>query len=282
MSPAATPLRFEVLPFASGEQEAEQARHPLTLTVTCSPRHGVDHTVDVACRLRALGHAAIVHVAARMVRGPEHLDGVLDRLADARIADVFLVGGDATKPEGPYASALELLPVLRAHRQAPSTIGIGAYPEGHPLIDDATLADALREKGASATYMTTQLCFHPDALLGWLERTRAAGIDLPVYVGIPGAVDARRLLEISMRVGVGASIRYARKQQRVTRLFGARMHAAGRLHATLAPLLGDGALGIAGLHYFTFNRLLDTVSWAEAQAAREGGAPLSVGQGNTC
>jgi methylenetetrahydrofolate reductase (NADPH) len=255
--------RYEILPFGSVENEAAAAPDRLVITVTCSPRHGVDHTVEVAARLAALGHDAVVHLAARMVRDAGHLDAVLARLAAGGIDDVFLIGGDGAEPLGPYASAVELLPVVAAHERRPGRIGIGAYPEGHPLIDPATLEDALRRKAELADYMTTQLCFDPDALTRWIEQTRTAGIDLPLYVGIPGAVDRRRLLEVSMRVGVGASIAFVRKQRGLRQLLG-RSDTGDRLHRTFAPLVGDARARIAGLHFFTFNRLTATLAW-EAQ-----------------
>ena len=45
--------RFEVLPFARGEEEAAKLPEHVRLTVTCSPKHGLDHTVEVAGRLCA-------------------------------------------------------------------------------------------------------------------------------------------------------------------------------------------------------------------------------------
>jgi methylenetetrahydrofolate reductase (NADPH) len=255
--------RFEILPFGSVVTEAAAAPDRLVITVTCSPRHGVDHTVDVATRLAALGHDAVAHVAARMVRDAEHLDAVLARLAAGGIDDVFLIGGDGGEPLGSYASALDLLPVIAEHERRPRRIGVGAYPEGHPLIDAARLGDALRRKAELADYMTTQLCFDPNTLMRWIEQTRTAGIDLPLHVGIPGAVDPRRLLEVSMRVGVGASIAFVRKQRGLRQLL-ARPDVAEGLHDAFAPLVGDARTRIAGLHFFTFNRLTATLAW-EAQ-----------------
>jgi methylenetetrahydrofolate reductase (NADPH) len=270
MVPGPTPLpevRYEVLPFASVEPAVREARAPLTLTVTCSPRHGVDAALDVACRLRAAGHAVVLHIAARMLRGPEHLDSLLERMAAAWVTDVFLVGGDVQEPLGPYASALDVIGDLRAHPQAPRSIGVPAYPEGHPLIDTDTLARALLLKAPHADYMTTQICFDPEVILRWLEQTRAAGVQLPLFVGVPGAVDRRRLLEISLRVGVGTSVAFIRKQRGVRRLFGRPLAAAERLTAAMAPLAG-GELGIAGLHFFTFNRLVETTRFVDRQLAR--------------
>jgi methylenetetrahydrofolate reductase (NADPH) len=267
--------RYEIMPFGGAEQEAATVPRPLVLTVTCSPRHGVDRGVELALRLAALGHDAVVHLAARMIRGPEHLDAVLESLAAAGLEDVFVIAGDAQAPLGPYTSALELLPLIAVHPARPRRLGIAAYPEGHPLIEPAVLEDALIRKARLADYMVTQLCFDPPGLLTWIERTRASGVDLPLYVGLPGMVDRRRLLEVSLRVGVGASVAFLRKQQGLRRLLGRPGSAADRLHEVFAPLVGDARLRIAGLHYFTFNRLRATLAW---EAGTEAGG-LAAGDG---
>lgn len=256
-TPPLSNLRYELLPFAGAEPEAAASAEPLTLTVTCSPRQGLDNSLEVACRLRRLGHTIVLHLAARMLRGPEHLDNLLEQMAAAGIADVFLIGGDATDAIGPYQSALDLIGELRAHPRAPRSIGLPGYPEGHPLIDDERLAEALAEKAPQADYLTTQICFDSQAVARWLAAVREAGIELPAYVGVPGVVNRRRLLEISARVGVGASISYLRKQHDFRRMLGRPLEVTERLtNATLR--LADTDLGIAGPHFFTFNRLVDT------------------------
>ncbi|WCB94891.1 hypothetical protein DSM104299_03631 [Baekduia alba] len=259
--------RYELLPFGAAEAEAQAAPRSLTVTVTCSPRHGLDHSVATAERLAALGHTIVLHVAARTVRDAAHLDATLARLARAGIDEVFVIAGDGPEPLGEYGSALDLLPELDAHPRRPRRIGIGAYPEGHPLIDDAALDAALRRKAQVADYMTTQICFDTKALLRWIEATRAAGITLPLHVGLPGAVDRRHLLEVSMRVGVGASISFVRKQRGLRHLLGRPDHAADRLYTAFAPLVGDPALGIESLHFYTFNRLLATLAWEDERGA---------------
>jgi methylenetetrahydrofolate reductase (NADPH) len=258
--------RFEILPFGTGADETARLTEPVVVTVTSSPRHGLDRTVDVAARVAEQGHDAVVHLAARMVRDAAHLDALLERMRAAGIDDVFLVAGDAPTPHGPYPSALELLPIVHDHPLRPARIGVGAYPEGHPLIDPTELDEALARKSELADYLATQLCFDPDVLLRWLAELRARGITLPAYAGVPGAVDRRRLAEVSLSVGVGASVSFLRKQQGLRRLLGRPAHAAAVLHDALAPLVGDPRFGIAGLHYFTFNRVRETVAW---DAARE-------------
>jgi methylenetetrahydrofolate reductase (NADPH) len=255
--------RYEVLPFRSSLEQAAGIGSPLRLTLTASAKHGIDRSVDYAEKLRALGHDVTLHLAARMVRDREHLDAVLERTSAAGIDDLFVVGGDVPEPVGAYGSAAELLDVLADHPLRPTAIGVAAYPEGHPLIGDRELAAALEQKARHATYMVTQICFDADVLLGWLGDVRAQGIGLPLYAGATGQVDRRRLLEISVRVGVGPSLRFLRKQRGVARLLRGPGDASERFQDAIGARAGDPALAIAGFHLFTFNEL--TATWRRQQ-----------------
>jgi methylenetetrahydrofolate reductase (NADPH) len=252
--------RFEILPFARGEEEAAQLPEPVHLTITTSPKHGVDRTIEVATRVRSLGHKVTPHLTARMVRDRGHLDELLETMAEAGVDDAFVIGGDASPPYGPYSSAGDLLPLIYEHPHRPKTLGIAGYPEGHPLIDPNELDAVLHAKAPLADYITTQLCFDPKIVLAWIAQTRAGGIDLPVIVGIPGMVDRAKLLEISMRVGVGPSLSFLRKQRGLLNLLRLSARSADSLYDALAP--HDE---IAGFHYFTFNRLLETWRWEQGK-----------------
>jgi methylenetetrahydrofolate reductase (NADPH) len=202
-----------------------------------------------------------------MVRDVEHADALLRTMARAGIEDALVIGGDSREPQGAYASAGELLEVLVKHPQRPRSIGIAAYPEGHPLIDEQTLWSALERKAASADYMTTQMCFDPEGLLRWLRAVHEQGIRLPVMIGLPGVVDRRRLLAVSIRIGVGPSLAFLRKQRGVHELL-SRSSPADRLLAALAPSLRQPDVSVGGFHYFTFNQLLDTWAWERKNEAR--------------
>jgi methylenetetrahydrofolate reductase (NADPH) len=262
--PAVAEARYEVMPFASVEAQVAELPGPVRLTITTSPKHGVDHSLDFAERIRDAGHPLTLHVAARMVRSEAHLDEILARARELEIDDLFVIGGDAPEQLGPFSSAGELLDLVAAHPLRPAALGIGAYPEGHPLIAQRVLEEALEQKARVATYLVTQLCFDPRVLLTWLDGLRARGIDLPLHVGAAGPIERRKLLEISMRIGVGPSLRFARKQRGIAQLFRSPVDAATRVHDELAPLVGGR---IAGFHFFTFNELLATWRWHEQRAA---------------
>ena len=260
IAPAADRARFEVLPFEDMVEEARGLPQPARVAVTCSPKHGPDGGLAMAVRLRQLGHALTVHVAARMVRDRDHLDRLLAGMADAGIEDLFLIGGDVEEPVGEYSTAQQLLDLLADHPRRPELIGVAGYPEGHPKISDEELEAALRAKSRLADYVVTQMCFDAEALRRWIEREREQGMDLPVVIGMPGKVTRRKLLRMSARIGVGPSLDFLRKQKGLRALL-SRRSTADRLLDGVAPMLDDAGLAVAGFQYFTFNELCQTWQW---------------------
>jgi methylenetetrahydrofolate reductase (NADH) len=267
MSDVVFESRYEVLPFGDVEKQAAQAGEPLRLTVTTSPKHGIDRSLDVAIRLRALGHNVTLHVAARMVGAESHLDEILERCVAVGIDDLLVIAGDAPEPLGPFTAAGELLDVVHDRLLRPERIGIGAYPEEHPLIPAEVVEAALEHKARLADYIVTQLCFDANTVLTWVDRLREQGIELPVYVGAVGPVERRRLLEISTRIGVGPSLRFLRNQHGLGALFRSPGNTAVAFYDDVAPYVGDPRRGIAGFHFFTFNDLLGTQRWQENRCA---------------
>lgn len=254
--------RFELLPLRGLEAEVAALPMGATVSITCSPRHGVDHTVDLSERFAALGYRVIPHVAARMVRDRGHLERVVERLAAAAIDEVFVIGGDAPNPVGIYRDAGDLLQALAELPPAFARMGIGGYPEGHALIPEAKLLEALRAKQPRADYVTTQICFDATALVAWIRAIREAGIVLPVIVGLPGVVDRRRLATIALGVGVGPSLRYLSGHAReLARLARARLYDPTDLAGAVAAHLDEPGLRIAGVHLFTFNQIEATQRW---------------------
>ncbi len=265
--------RFEVVPVAGiDERVREHMDCARTLTVTCSPRSGVDRTLDVAAALASVGYDVVPHIGARTVASRAHLHDALARADSAGVRDIFVIGGDGP-PVGPYPSALALLhEVAESGREFPQ-VGIAGYPEAHPSIDCETLLAGLVEKQSYATYIVTQMCFDPGTIIRWIEVIRERGVHLPVYVGVPGTVGLRRLLALGSTIGVGDSIGYLRKHGTlVQRLLRLRGYDPGRFLAELALVGGEPAYGIRGLHVFTFNTVVETQR-SLARIARDNHSP---------
>jgi methylenetetrahydrofolate reductase (NADPH) len=259
--------RYEVIPVQGIEQKVAALPYGATVTITASPKLGIDRTLDVSTALAARGFHVVPHLAARMVAGRGHLERLVQRLEASRIHEVFVIGGDADPPAGGYADAGDLLEELAGLAHPFIRVGIGGYPEGHPLIADDRLLEALRRKQPFASHVVTQLCFDAGALAEWTRDLRAAGVTLPVVVGLPGVVERRKLAEISLKTGVGASLRYLRKHGRqLVTLARSRRYDPTSLAEAVAGYADDPALGIGGVHLFTFNQVEQTRDWVARNA----------------
>jgi methylenetetrahydrofolate reductase (NADH) len=256
--------RFEVLPTEGAEERAGHLPTDAKVAVTCSPGKGIESTLQFSERLLQRGFRVVPHIAARLVAGREHLEEIIGWLDEHGLREIHVIGGDAREPVGPYASALQMLRAMSRLEHGVEEVGIGGYPEGHPLIDDEELDRALLDKQPFASYIVTQLCFDAGAILGWISYIRQRGIHLPVYVGLPGAVDRKKLLRISLKVGVGDSVRFLKKQ---TGLVGMLLKPGGyspdELVERLAPYAGDEHYDIVGLHLYTFNQVENTEQWRQ-------------------
>jgi len=258
--------RFELMPFDSFEEQMGYLPDGAKIAITASPQLGLDATIEWTEKAAAQGYEIIPHVAARYVRDEEHLDEVARRLTDAGVTDVFVPGGDREEPVGEFESAYELLAALDDLGYEFDEVGITGYPEGHHFLDDETLAESMAKKEPYATYIVTQLCYDPQAVVDWIEEIRARGVDLPVEVGIPGVMKYQRLLSISQKVGVGDSVKFLRKTggviDFVRQLVGSRgKYTPDQLVEGLAPYADDPDYGIRSVHIYTFNQVPDTEEW---------------------
>lgn len=262
--------RYEVLPLDGIEEQVlEHVPRDVKLTVTVSPRRGVDHTIGVVERLAARGYTVVPHLSARLVRDRAHLAEIVARLGAIDTQDVFVVAGDAEEPAGSFAGASQLLEAMTELGDTFSDVGITGYPESHPLISDEETVQAMFDKARFATYIVSQICFDSRVTVAWMDDVWRRGTQLPIHVGIPGAVPRAKLIRITGRIGLGESARFLRTHGNwVTRLLSPKGFSPDPLLADLAPALEDSEHKLAGLHVFTFNEVPDTERWRQRRLAR--------------
>jgi methylenetetrahydrofolate reductase (NADPH) len=253
--------RFELIPLRDALERVEALPTTAHTTVTASPSHGIEATLDLAEALRARGHPVTPHLSAHMIRDRAHLGELVERCRAANIREAFVIGGDATD-RGGFHDASALLRALEGSGHPFERIGVAAYPEGHPDIPSDRLLEVLRAKQASSvSYVTTQMSFDARAIADWIARVRDAGITLQIYLGLPGPADLRKLIRIAARIGVGGSARYLRKNRQLLGLVFRRSYTPDRLLRALAGTIADPRSGIEGLHLFTFNQVEAATAW---------------------
>ena len=259
--------KFEVLPLKNALDQVRWLPAGATVSVTASPTKTLEDTMDLAAELRLRGFEVVPHLSARMTHDKTHLAALLGRMEELEIARIFLVGGDASQ-RGIFPDAYSLLLAMDDLGHHLTEIGVTSYPEGHAVIPDDKLRQALHDKQPYASYMTTQMCFDPQAIGDFVSGCRADGITLPVRIGIPGVADRLKLIQISTRIGVGQSVRFLSKHRGlVTKFIKPGGYAPEDLLEGLAPLADDPAAAIVGVHIYTFNQCETTERWRQEYLA---------------
>jgi methylenetetrahydrofolate reductase (NADH) len=255
--------RYEILPL-DGIADEVLAHLPSgsKVTLTASPTKGLEATLDLADLLSPRGYQVVPHLSARLVRDRAHLEEIVARLRAAQVREVFVIAGDASQPAGQFAGAVELLAAMGELRESFAEIGISGYPESHHFISDETTIEAMFAKEPMATYIVSQICFDAEVIATWVRRVRDRGTHLPIWIGVPGAVDSRKLLRTSLRIGLGESVRFLRAQRGLIRRFlSPRLYTPTELLERLTPTFADPDARVGGIHVYTFNELQKTETW---------------------
>jgi methylenetetrahydrofolate reductase (NADPH) len=264
---------IEVIPLRSADEKLKAIPEGATVTVTTSAKLGLERTLEFAEQAVRAGYNVVPHLAARQLTGEEELRRFIGRVGELGISRLYLIGGDATPPAGPYDSSLQVLEALQHIDHRLRRIGVACYPEGHPKISDAALAEALRDKQPYAAYMVSQLCFNPEVLVSWLRRVRGNGITLPLRIGLAAPMQVTRLIKLGPQIGVGTSVRYLAKQHGfIGNVLKGGAYQPESLLLKMGSALTEPELGIEGLHVFSFNQAEETVQWQRTIAADSHGA----------
>ena len=225
-------------------------------------------TVEVTVQLREAGYVPIPHVAARALESETALDDFLAQAAgEAGVTKALIIAGDLPRPRGPFGASLDLLKTGLLQKHGIKTIAVAGHPEGHPVVTaeemDRALATKLafaRENGFDASIIT-QFCFDSAPILSYVKRLRAAGIDVPVRVGVAGPAGIMTLIKFGMRCGVGNSLRTLRTKGDMLGRLAADARPDGILTEVADARDREEIAGIAGVHFYVFGGLRKTGQW---------------------
>ncbi|WP_326568882.1 methylenetetrahydrofolate reductase [Amycolatopsis rhabdoformis] len=256
--------KIEIIPIKGYEAKFAEVPKSTTVTITCSPKFGLERTLAATEYAAAQGFTVVPHLAARQVADETELKEFVRRLEAAAVTGLYVIAGDAAEPAGIFTSSAELLDSLAGFDHGLTSIGVACYPEGHPAIPDDVLAEALRTKQSMAHYMVSQLCFDPKTLTRWLRATREAGITLPLHIGLAASMQTRKLAELSLKIGVGSSLRYLAKQHGlVGNLLRGKAYRPEQMLAELGTALTEPEMNVERLHMFSFNQVGATAQWQQ-------------------
>ena len=233
------------------------------------PHVTLERQLDAARRIRASGLEPVPHIAARYFADRGELEAFMARAADAAaIRSVLVIGGDLEVPRGPLGSALEVMQsdLLQAH--GVQTVSFAGYPDGHPVIADGALDEALDRKLAAAAAgglhgrIVTQFCFRPEPILSWIRRIHDRHPSVPVRIGLAGPAGVKALMRYAIRCGVGMPLEGLGRKLSMASRIARSASPAGIIRALDADRLGEDQTGEDTAHFFSFGGLEKTARWA--------------------
>ncbi|MGB3810410.1 MAG: methylenetetrahydrofolate reductase [NAD(P)H] [Parvibaculum sp.] len=138
----------------------------------------------------------------------DEIDDVIRGYWEAGIRHVVALRGDMPElgaPYQPHPQGYQSTPELIAgiKKIADFEISVSAYPEVHPESQSASADIELLKKkiDAGATRAITQFVFDTEKHVRFLERTRQAGIDVPLVPGIMPTTNFKGTRRMAERCG---------------------------------------------------------------------------------
>lgn len=248
------------------EAELSEARNfadaEVPLYLSAPPGASTDSLVAAAKRARLAGFEPVPHIAARNYADRALLKDMLERISgEAEVREVLVLAGDVDRAAGPFAGANAIIESDLLQHCGIGRIGISGYPDGHPKLSEEALNGALRSKLSSASarsldvHIVSQFCFDADRIVAWVRGLRAAGVDVPVKIGLAGPTSVRGLTRYAIRCGVRTSLKAV--------ISGGGLQLLGDVTPdSIIRELADNGLARTSLHFYSFGGLARTTRWA--------------------
>ncbi len=269
MRPEKTMYSFEFFPpkDLAGEDRLWQALETLALhapdfvAVTYGAGGGTrDRTIRITSEITA--RTKIPTVAHLTCVGSTRVEliEILDRYRDAGIKSILALRGDPvggprapwTPIDGGLTHADELISLAREHGDF--TIGVAAFPDGHPNSDGDFGKDIdvlLRKESLGASFATTQFFFEVDKWKRLVDSLAARGSSIPIIAGVLPVTNVKLLTKMAELGGTpipeSIAARFAAVED--------NPEDVRKLGVEIALNLCNDLIdaGVPGIHFYTMN-----------------------------
>ncbi|WP_226780716.1 methylenetetrahydrofolate reductase [Oceaniglobus trochenteri] len=272
---------IEVMPRTARSVEDFRALLPRGTRVYIAHIDGtpIDDMVATARRLADDGYAVMPHFPARIIRDRATLaDWVARYRGEAGVDQALLLAGGVAAPVGDYHCSMQLLE--SGAFDGFKRLHVAGHPEGNRDIDPdggmKNVEDALRwkqrfsETTDAQMALTTQFCFEAAPVIAWADAMRAAGVTLPIHIGVAGPAKLQTLIKFAIACGVGPSLRVLQKRAMdVTKLL-LPYEPTDFVADLAAHKAANPGFNIEQVHFFPLGGIKANATWAMDNAGASG------------
>ena len=216
---------MEVMPRTSAKVEDFKALLPAGTRVYIAHIEGtpIEEMIETAKRLHEDGFPVMPHFPARIIKDKATLEDWIKRYqGEAGVDQALLLAGGVEKPVGDFHSSMQMMETGLFDQYGFKRLHVAGHPEGNKDIDtdgstknvdEAMLwKQAFSERTDAEMAIATQFAFDAKPIAAWAERLKAAGITLPIHVGIAGPAKLQTLIKFAVACGVGPSLKVLQKR----------------------------------------------------------------------
>jgi methylenetetrahydrofolate reductase (NADPH) len=233
----------------------------------------IDDMVATAKRLSDDGYAVMPHFPARIIKDKATLaDWIARYQGEAGVDQALLLAGGVATPHGDYADSMQMLESGLFGAAGFKHLHVAGHPEGNKDIDndgsmtnvDAALRwkQAFSETSDAQMALATQFAFEAGPIIDWANDIKAAGIDIPIHIGIAGPAKLQTLIKFAIACGVGASLKVLQKRAMdVTKLL-LPYEPNEVLTQLAAHKAANPDFNISHVHFFPLGGIKTNANWA--------------------
>ncbi|QBF31978.1 methylenetetrahydrofolate reductase [Thalassococcus sp. S3] len=233
----------------------------------------IDEMVATAKRLAEDGYPVMPHFPARIIKDEATLaDWVARYQGEAGVDQALLLAGGVAAPQGDFHCSMQLMETGVFDKAGFKRLHVAGHPEGNRDIDPdggmKNVEDALQwkqkfsERTDAEMAIATQFAFEAGPIIKWADDLKAAGVTLPIHIGIAGPAKLQTLIKFAIACGVGPSLKVLQKRAKdVTKLLlpFEPTEVIGELAAHKAA---NPDFNITNVHFFPLGGIKTNATWA--------------------
>ena len=216
---------IEVMPRTAAKVEDFRALLPAGTRVYIAHIEGtpIEDMVDTARRIAAEGYDVMPHFPARIIKDKATLENWIAMYqGEADVKQGLMLAGGVAEPHGEFSDSMQLLDTGLFDKAGFERLHIAGHPEGNKDIDpsggtanvDAALQwkQDFSQRSDAQMAIATQFAFEAAPIIEWANGVKAAGVDIPIHIGIAGPAKLQTLIKFAIACGVGPSLKVLQKR----------------------------------------------------------------------
>ncbi|MDU8929721.1 methylenetetrahydrofolate reductase [Alisedimentitalea sp. MJ-SS2] len=233
----------------------------------------IEDMVGAAKRIADEGFDVMPHFPARIIKDAATLENWIAMYqGEAGVKQALLLAGGVDQPHGDFHSSMQLLETDLFGEAGFTHLHVAGHPEGNrdidpdggtKLVDEALQwKQKFSETSDAKMALATQFAFEAGPIIEWANSLKAAGIDLPVHIGIAGPAKLQTMIKFAVTCGVGPSIRVLQRRAKDVSKLLLPYEPTEVLSELAAHKAANPDFNIEQVHFFPLGGIKTNAKWA--------------------